>query len=95
MTTTESHCEFMYIRSDNTLSKKKKEKLDQQSRSDRFFPVCYFISHLKQLSESDEGTYANTDERSLYVHTRLQDAICNKIKWNTRNNVKVQIDAYI
>jgi len=73
----------------------RKEKLDQQSRFDRFFPVCYFTSQLKEMFESDKGTYANTNERSLYVHTRLQEAICNRIKWKIWNNVKVQIDAYI
>ena len=73
----------------------RKEKLDQQSRFDRFLPVRHFISHLKQLFESDEGTHVNTDERSLYVNTRLHDAICNRMKWNTRNNAEVQIDAYI
>jgi len=45
--------------------------MDQVSRSDRFFPVGYLTSHLKQLFEYDKGAYANTDERYLYLHTRL------------------------
>jgi hypothetical protein len=55
------------------------QKMDQQSRSDRGFPVCYLTSQLEQLFEPDEGTYTDIDER-ICMYTRHQHAICNRIK---------------